>query len=297
MKSSIAGTQYRIEASDLETVLGLVRGGTLAAAGEQLGQDASTVFRNLQRVERGLGLQLFERSRAGYIPTELAQELTAHAERMESELEAARSAAQSNPGQVSGSVKITTTDTVLHGLVAPALKSLQPLHPLLGFELITGNELASLTRRDADIAVRATKRPPPHLVGKHLGPIRVGLFAARRSGVRTFDDAALAAQDWIAPDDALPEHPSVVWRRKRWPKLMPKYRVNSILTVAELVAQGMGVGLLPLFLGQQREDLVQLGTEIEECQTELWLLTHTDSRHLRRVSVVYRHLADHLALP
>jgi hypothetical protein len=52
-----------------------------------------------------------------------------------------------------------------------------------------------------------------------------------------------------------------------------------------------------LFLGQQRKDLVQLGTEIEECQTELWLLTHTDSRHLRRVSVVYRHLADHLALP
>jgi DNA-binding transcriptional LysR family regulator len=145
--------------------------------------------------------------------------------------------------------------------------------------------------------VRATKRPPPHLVGKHLGPIRVGLFVARKSILRAFDEAALAAQDWIAPDDALPEHPSVIWRKKRWPKVMPKYRVNSILTVAELVAQGMGVGLLPLFLGQQRKDLVQLGTEIEECQTELWLLTHTDSRHLRRVSAVYRHLVDHLVLP
>ena len=293
----IARTQYKLEAIDLATVLGLVRAGTLAAAGERLGQDASTVFRSLQRIERGLGVQLFERSRLGYLPTELAHELAARAERMEAELEAARSAAQSDPGQVSGSVKITTTDTVLHGLVAPALKSLQPLHPLLDFELVAGNELASLTRRDADIAVRATKQPPSHLVGKHLGPIRVALFTGRRRGLKAFDEVVLAAQHWIAPDDALPEHPSVVWRKKRFPKVMPKYRVNSILTVAELVAQGMGVGLLPQFLAQKRKDLVQLGAEIEECQTELWLLTHTDARHLRRISIVYRHLVDQLSLP
>lgn len=292
----IARTQFKLEASDLSAVLAMVRAGTLAAAGEQLGQDASTVFRSLQRIEKGLGVQLFERTRSGYIATELAQELATRAERMEAELEAARSAAQADPGQVSGSVKITTTDTVLHALVAPALKSLQRVHPLLGFELVAGNELASLTRRDADIAVRATKRPPPHLVGKHVGPIRVGLFTARKGGLKAFDDAVLAATNWIAPDDALPEHPGVVWRKKRFPKVVPKYRVNSILTVAELVGQGMGVGLLPVFLAQQRSDVVQLGAEIEECQTELWLLTHTDARHLRRVSAVYRHLAEQLVL-
>lgn len=292
----IARAQYRIEAGDLHAVLGLVRAGTLAAAGEQLGQDASTVFRSLQRIEKGLGVQLFERSRAGYVPTELAQDLAAHAERIEAELEAARSAAQADPGQVSGSVRITTTDTVLHCLVAPALKSLQPVHPLLGFDLVASNELASLTRRDADIAVRATRRPPAHLVGKHLGPIRVALFTARQSGRRGLDDSALAAQNWIAPDDALPDHPSVVWRKKRFPKLMPKYRVNSILTVAELVGQGMGVGILPLFVASRRQDLRQIGEEIEECQTELWLLTHTEARHLRRVSTVYRHLAEQLRL-
>ena len=96
--------------------------------------------------------------------------------------------------------------------------------------------------------------------------------------------------------DALPDHPSVVWRKKRFPKVMPKYRVNSILTGAELVGQGMGVGLLPLFLARQRSDLLQLGADIEECQTELWLLTHTEARHLRRVSAVYRHLAERLVL-
>ena len=75
------------------------------------------------------------------------------AEQMEVALEAARSSVEAAPAQVSGTVRITTTDTVLHGLVAPALRSLHAVHPLLSYELHTGNELASLTRRDADIAV------------------------------------------------------------------------------------------------------------------------------------------------
>lgn len=288
--------QYKLTASDLAFLLALVRTGTLAAAGERLGVDGSTVFRALQRAEQGLGVRLFERTRSGYQASELALELAGHAERAEAALEGARSAAQASPGQVCGTVKITTTDTVLHALVAPALKPLQVAHPLLSYELVAGNELASLTRRDADIAVRATRRPPAHLVGKHVGPIRVGLFTARKGGLKSFDAKAAATASWIAPDDALPEHPSVLWRKKHFPMVQPRYRVNSILTVAELVGQGMGIGLLPLFLAHARSDLRQLGGEIEACQTELWLLTHTDTRHLRRVSAVYGHLARHLAL-
>jgi len=57
---------------------------------------------------------------------------------------------------------------------------LHSTQPLLAYELHAGNELASLTRRDTDIAVRATKRPPQHLVGKHVGAIRVALNAATK---------------------------------------------------------------------------------------------------------------------
>ena len=59
---------------------------------------------------------------------------------------------------------------------------------MAGLRTAHSNELASLTRRDADIAVRANKRPRPHLVGKQMGPIRVALYAARRGGVRRFWD-------------------------------------------------------------------------------------------------------------
>lgn len=291
-----AEMQYKLAAGDLEMILALVRGGNLLAASERLGVDSSTVFRAIQRIERGLGQNLFVRSRSGYWPTELAQTLANHAEQMEVALESARSAAQLQPEQVIGTVHITTTDSILHGLVAPALKPLRDLHPLLSFEIQAGNELANLSRRDADIAIRATKRPPPHLVGKHVGPLRVALYAAIGSDIRNLDDVKDKAPPWIAPDDTLPEHPSVIWRKKYYPKVAPSYRVNSILTVAEMIGLGMGIGIIPMFLGQQRNDLVPITEALDECQTELWLLTHPESRHLRRVSTVFGHLSKHMKL-
>jgi DNA-binding transcriptional LysR family regulator len=296
MKTISASTQYRLNAADLEVVLAMVRTGTLAAAGERLGVDASTVFRSLKRIERGLGQSLFKRSRAGYLAVELALALAERAEQVEAALEAARSEAQALPDQASGTVRLTTTDTILHGLVAPALKALQNQQPSLAFELHTGNELASLTRRDADIAVRATKRPPQHLVGKHIGPIRVALYVAKAGPVRRYAEVEAGKAAWIGPDDALPGHPSVVWRKRHFPKVTPRYSVGSILTVMELVALGLGVGILPVFLAQPRKDLRQMTDVLDEGQTELWLLTHPESRHLRRVAATYGHLARTLSL-
>lgn len=293
----IAPMQYKLTPHDVDVVLALVRGRTLALAGEKLRVDASTVFRSLQRIERGLGQTLFERSRAGYQPLELAMQLAVHGEQIEAALEAARSTIETVPTQVSGSVRITTTDTILHGLVAPALCKLKEGHPLLSFDLHTGNELASLTRRDADIAVRATKRPPQHLVGKQVGTIRVAVYAGKRRGAPKWADVEAGTVDWVAPDDALPEHPSVVWRQRHLPKAIPRYRVSSILSVLELVALGMGVGILPLFLAEGRQDVSRLTEPLKDSETELWLLTHPESRHLRRVSTVYAHLAQQLQLP
>jgi DNA-binding transcriptional LysR family regulator len=133
-------------------------------------------------------------------------------------------------------------------------------------------------------------------VGRHVGPIRMALYAAKKGSVKRYADVQADKAPWIAPDDALPEHPSVIWRRRQFPKATPRYRVNSILTVMELVALGLGVGMLPVFLVQGRADLLQLTEVIDECQTELWLLTHPESRHLRRVSTVFGHLAQALAL-
>ena len=115
--------------------------------------------------------------------------------------------------------------------------------------------------------------------------------------MRKFADVEAGKSDWIAPDDALPEHPSVVWRKRHFPKATPRYRVTSILSMLELVVLGLCVGIVPLFLADGRNDVVRLTKPLDECETELWLLTHPEPRHLRRVGAVYSHWARSMSLP
>ncbi|WP_457332148.1 LysR family transcriptional regulator [Rhizobacter sp. P5_C2] len=284
-----------IGAGELAVLLALVRGGTLAAAGALAGVDGSTVFRTVQRCEKALGQRLFERSRSGYLATELGLQLAQHAERIEAELESARSAARLDAGAVGGLVRISTTDTILSGLLLPALAGLAAAHPLLRLEITARNELVNLSQREADIALRATVKPPPHVVGRELRPIPSAVYGLKPAG-RQRKPVDLVAARWIVVDDALPEHPSVRWRKKHLPKVEPVLRVNSVQSVVDAVAAGLGVGIAPVFLASQRRELQPLGEPLAECETQLWLLTHPESRHLRRIAVVAAHLASNLRM-
>jgi DNA-binding transcriptional LysR family regulator len=295
MKSEIAPMQYPLTAADLEVVLALVRGGTLAQAAQRLGADASTVFRSLQKIEKNLGQRLFERSRQGYLPAEATLQVAAHAERIEAELEAARAATRRGGDEVTGRVRVTTTDSVLRGLVLPSLPALARKHPLLQLELLSTNELVSLTRRDADLALRATPKPPEHLVGRHLGSIRF-VACAGKAMPAAQRRKPLETQDWIAADEALPEHPSVRWRRKAFPRVVPRHLLDSISGIVDAVRAGLGVGVIPRFMLDGERDLVPLGPPLEGCQSELWLLAHPESRHLRRIAATYQHFSDEIRL-
>jgi len=291
-----ASVQRDIGPPELALLLALVRGGSLAAAAQLAGVDTSTVFRTVQRAEKSLGQRLFERSRQGYRATELGQRLAEHAERIEAELDAARSAAQSREAAGNGLVRISTTDTLLSGLLLPSLRALCAAHPQLRLEINARNELANLTQREADVALRATARPPAHVVGRHLGPIRSAVFMARAAAPRRARAIDLAQAPWIAVDDALPEHPSVRWRRKHLPRVEPALRLNGVQLVFDAVRQGLGVGIAPLFLGQLFDDVVAVTPALDECETQLWLLTHPESRHLRRIQAVAAHIAQTVAL-
>lgn len=297
MQRSNASLQPVPDATALLLVLALVRGGSLAQAGALLGVDASTVFRTLQRLERRTGQRLFERGRGGWRASELALRWAAHAERIEAELELARAGAPARGAGVAGQVRISTTDTLLAGLLLPALAGLAARHPQLTLELDASNEPASLVRRDADIALRATKKPPEHLIGRLLGPIRAAVYAARPARGKTPPAPALADCPWIAPDAALPDHLSVRWRQRHLPRLAPRFEVHSILAVQQAVAAGLGVGIVPCFLAERDAGLVALTEPLAECETQLWLLTHPESRHLRRIAAVASHLADTIRLP
>ena len=74
----------------------------------------------------------------------------------------------------------------------------------------------------------------------------------------------------------------MLWRKRHFSRTYPRYRVNSILSVLELVALGLDVGIVPWLQVEGRSDVVRLTEGLDECVTDLWLLTHPKSRHLRR---------------
>ncbi|WP_039013770.1 LysR family transcriptional regulator [Pseudomonas brassicacearum] len=288
-----AAAHYRLDYPDLSLILALVRGGTLARAARLLQVDVSTVFRSVRRLEAALGQPLFEKSRAGYLPTGLAQALAEQAERAEQALEAARVGVEQGGEVISGTVRLTCSDSVLQALLLPALARFMPAYPALTLELSTSNDFANLSRRDADIALRLTRTPPEHLVGRNLGNVAYRVCASA-TYLRSANTDDLASMTWIAPDDFLPDHPTVAWRRQHLPGVVPAYRCNSMLSVTELVRTGLGVAALPDFLIDEYQGLMPLGEPLEGYDTALWLLTRPDCRALRSVVTLFDELGRNL---
>ncbi|MBX8493692.1 LysR family transcriptional regulator [Pseudomonas cichorii] len=276
--------QYEISHADLSLVLALVRGRTLARAAELLQVDISTVFRSIRRLEAALGTALFEKNRRGYIPTDTAQAMSEQAERAELALNAARVALQQGENVVSGTVRLTCTDAVLHSLLLPALARFMPSFPALTLELATSNTFANLSRRDADIALRLTNTPPEHLIGRQLGTAHYVICG--HPGYRDPLLDSPTSVPWISPDDSMPDHTSVIWRKQALPAVVPRYRCSSMSAVSQLVSAGLGVAAVPDFTARNLQGSEVLSPPLEGCSTDLWLLTRPDCRALRSVQVL-----------
>lgn len=291
-----APTHYRISHTDLNLILALVRGKTLARTAELLAVDVSTVFRSVRRLEAALGTALFEKSRSGYQPTGTALTLAKQAETAEQALQLAQISLEQGREVVSGNVRLTCTEAVLQSLLLPALTRFMPSYPALRLELNTSSTFANLSRRDADIALRLTNTPPEHLVGNRLGTVRY-VPCASKAYLERIGHGEMSAMDWIAPDDFLPDHPTVTWRRQQLPGINLSYRCSSMMAVAELVRSGMGVAALPDFLLQGSAQLQPLCDPLAGYDSTLWLLTRPDCRALRSVATLFIELTRGIRLP
>jgi len=280
--------QYEITHHDLTLVLALVRGRSLAKAAQQLKVDISTVFRAIRRLEAALGTALFEKTRRGYLPNDVAQAMAEQAERAEQALSAARVALQQGEQVVSGTVRLTCTDAVLHSLLLPALARFMPAYPALTLELATSNSFANLSRRDADIALRLTNAPPEHLVGRRLGSAAYVICGQARYRQALTEDPT--SVPWVTPDDSMPEHATVTWREQQAPGVVPRYRCSSMSAVSQLVGAGLGVAALTDFTARDLPGVEALSEPLPGCNTELWLLTRPDCRALRSVQTLFDEL-------
>ena len=96
--------------------------------------------------------------------------------------------------QLSGTIRVTTTDSLLAGPLGPALHSFSVIHPSISFEIALSNRLYDLGTRDADVAIRPGSNPDGRLVGRKVGSISQSIYVSR---------TVRATRTWIGPDRQL----------------------------------------------------------------------------------------------
>ncbi|MBI2969245.1 MAG: LysR family transcriptional regulator [Gammaproteobacteria bacterium] len=132
-------------------------------------------------MEKKLGVRLFDRKRQGYIATPAAAGIVEQIGQIEEQIKALETRVWRHDSQVQGTVRITATDTFSSVVLPPLLARLRDQYPQIQVELAAVNELLNIAKRDADIAVRATRSPPEMLVGHHVAPIATAVYAFLRT--------------------------------------------------------------------------------------------------------------------
>ena len=268
---------------DLPIVLAIAEAGSLGGAAVTLGVDTSTVSRRLRALESQLAAKLFESRGRSQVPTaagrlalEAAQEIGANVHRLEARL-------MGIDDRLEGCVRITSSPSMAqYALVAP-IAELERRYPDIQIELIVTDRALDLLAREADVAVRVTGSPLPSLVGRNAGRVPYGVYASR---------AYLARHDGGA-------HKLVTWRRdlespsaiaRLCPDACVALRVNDLSTMVRAVAAGVGVALLPRWIGGQESGLAVVALDPTEYDFQVWVLRPPSLRSSARVRV----LADHL---
>lgn len=276
--------------NDLRVFLTVDTSGSLSGAARTLGVNHSTVLRRLHRLEADLRTRLFEHLPSGYVLTAAGEDLRDRLHSVEGDIEAATRALSALDTRLTGSIRITTTDTLARGLLLPALTNFRHDHPGIDLQVVVNNAFSSLTKREADVALRGSNDPPPQLAGRQVGRVQTALYAARPYW-RTHRQLVDPAQhSWVALDESLGHLEQARWVAAHVPPERIAVRVDSLTAMVDAVKAGLGVGFLLCFLGDRDKDLVRVAEPMPALDTQLWILTHPDVRRVTRI----RTFTDHL---
>jgi DNA-binding transcriptional LysR family regulator len=267
---------------------------SLVGAAETLGLNHSTIFRRLGAVEDALGARLFERSRSGYQPTAAGEEMVALATGIADSVVEFERRVAGRDVKPSGELRITTVDSMAVHLLPPIFARFRQLNPGVHLDVILAAQQLNLSRRDADVAIRATNEPPETLVGRRIGPIRWAVYAPQKI-VQEYGSRLMEEAPWVGFGDSLGSPSGRRWTERNIGQRRQVWRVNSVLSMAESIAAGAGAGVLPCFIGNKCGDLARIGEPILELDIDLWILTHPDLRHSARVRAFTDYVGGELA--
>jgi DNA-binding transcriptional LysR family regulator len=271
---------------DVRHFLALARTGSVRAAGASLAVSHSTVARRVETLETRLGVKLFDRNRDGYLLTAAGNDMLAGAERVEREMAALERGLAGQDARLEGRVRVTCTDAYVGRMLLSALAELCTQHPGLELEVHVDDAYLDLSKREADLALRAIGAdgsPPEHLLGRKLVPIVLASYVGVAHAGRLDPERGGGTVRWLGSDMA-----KVIERLvagSSYPELPIWGAFQSMEVMAYAAHAGLGLAMLPTYVGDADPQLQRVAKPDVRHMADFWLLTHRDLRDNARLRV------------
>lgn len=284
--------------NDLKYFLAVAQHGSTLSAAKSLRVNQSTVHRRIQELERQLGCALVSRHPTGYRLTEMGEHIRARASRVEAAAADFERAVSAKSSELKGTVKITCPEALGPRLIASRLiEKFNARYPDVRVEFVMSDKILALGSGDADIAIRGKRPVESGLVGRKIADTPWAVFASR-SYVKRHGKIESAAQidhhSVVVFAGPLSDHPAARMLKTIAPNSQVAARADSIAALLPSVKSGAGIALMPVVVGKNEKDLVQILDLGSGMATPVYLLTHRDLRRTPRVRAFFDFIIEHL---
>jgi DNA-binding transcriptional LysR family regulator len=282
----------------IRSFLAVLDAGTLSGAARQSGISQPTLGRHVGELEAQTGLVLFERGRAGMMPTQAALRIADEARQMRDSAAAFSMAATDQETRVEGTIRLTASRVMATFVLPPVLAALRAAEPALAIELVASDSIENLLARDADIAVRMVRPTQNDLIARKVNDFVMGAYGhedylARAGTPQTIDD--LYRHTMIGYDRT-----DLIERGMRaltggYDRSAFQIRTDDQIAYWAIVEAGAGIGFGPRFVARRNPALHRVLPDLQIAPLPVWLASHRELRHSAKVRRVYDFLADALA--
>lgn len=267
---------------DLRIILAICRAGSLTGAAKILGLNKSTVLRQINAIEKKMGVRFFERIQAGYRMTEAGETAMHTAARMDEAVIELERELLGKDYRLQGDIRLTAPEGIATYSLLPVIATFCKQHPDIRIELFITNTALELSRREADLAVRVTKKPPDTSLGRCIGEFNFCVYATQRY-LDKHPNTAIADHNWISILDEFEWIAPFMWKKNQQARRKIVFTSSTTIAAVTAAKQHMGVVVLPCFLGDTEKGLTRVGEPLNPLSSELWILTHPDLRNTARV--------------
>lgn len=252
---------------DLRIIAAIRDEGTYAGASARLRIDETTVGRRLSRIERALGLRLFEAADGVRKPTRSCEAVLTHIQAMAAHAAEIGRIGESLPGPV-GRLRIASTNAVAEEVLSPHASDFLRANPGLTLQFLTSSENVRFSRWEADLAIRLRKPDKGDFSISRLGDVRIYYFEP----ITTDGEPVQCAY----PDE-LGATPEMQFLRAK--KIRPRCVTDNVRVIRSLIRSHQAAGVLP---EHSCADLVgdrRLRATLLPKRRDVWLLVQN---HLKR---------------